>query len=472
MVFCNRFCISVTKPKEAAMFTFVTQILESLQTGDVYLFTVFFLYVWGRWALLTTLALRYRVFTEPYRASVSVIIPVASEPREIFEDVLRRIQSEIHRWRYSGPGDIRDSEVIVVINGPRNEDLEEVCKEFDIKWVWTPQRGKRNAIKVGVDMAIGEIIALVDSDTKWTGSTLAELMKPFSNSRVGGVTTHQEVFGPNRNLVTRFANWMEDIRSNTSFPALSTLGQVGCLPGRTIAFRASILRNAMPMFVEEYFPDLNIRFGRIVLRYLGLKIEVSDDRSLTNFTLKFGYRTVYQRSSVVYTDAPTKWGVFIKQQLRWARGSQLNTIKMFWWMLTHPRQAWLLLIVFTSDIVTPYLLTSIVLLAAYRMVNHIGGLSVLEGTIFQNTGILLAAAAIGAFVSIGIRQVGHFRRKLDDLVFLPAFVSILTVVMVPIRIWGFLTMWKVAKWGTRKDAIEGIERRVIVSSTPDKPEDQ
>ena len=68
---------------------------------------------------------------------------------------------------------------------------------------------------------------------------------------------------------------------------------------------------------------------------MGVFLEVSDDRTLTNLTLKEGYRTVYQYTSLVYTDAPLQVKKLFKQQLRWARGWQYNTLRMMPWMLGH-----------------------------------------------------------------------------------------------------------------------------------------
>ena len=51
-------------------------------------------------------------------------------------------------------------------------------------------------------------------------------------------------------------------------PAMSVLGTVGCLPGRTIAFRTAIVRQVMPEFLNQ--------------RFLGFVLEVSDDRTLTS----------------------------------------------------------------------------------------------------------------------------------------------------------------------------------------------
>ena len=102
------------------------------------------------------------------------------------------------------------------------------------------------------------------------------------------------------------------MRSQYSLPAMSVLGTVGCLPGRTIAFRTGILRRVMHDFLSE--------------RFLGFVLEVSDDRTLTNLTLKAGYKTVYQSTSLVYTDAPMGLRKLIRQQLRWARGSQRSCV--------------------------------------------------------------------------------------------------------------------------------------------------
>lgn len=447
------------------MFTFITQLLETTTTGQVYLFTIFFMYVWLRWIILNGLALFYRVYTEPYYRRVSVIIPVVDEDPEIFRDVLERIQTEVQQWIKRKKRMTGGSEIIVVINGPRNLTLEAVCKEFAlVRTIYTARRGKRNALKLGVLAARGEIAVLVDSDTRWTGKTLRELMKPFSNPKVGGVTTHQLIFDPNRTRVTRFANWMEDIRSHGSFPALSFLGQVGCLPGRTIAFRMSILKESIDKFVDEYFIDINVDWAiripftqvRIPIKFhlQLLKMEISDDRSLTNFTLKAGFQRVYQRSSMVYTDAPLVWRVFRRQQLRWARGSQLNTLKMLGWMLFHTP---VLFFVFVTDIVTPYFLVALAMLAVYKIYFNIGGLMILRGTVFDSNVILLTAAFIGALLSIGVRQIGHFRRKPDDIKYLPDFVITLTFLMTPIRIWGFITMFQAASWGTRSGAIRRAE---------------
>src|SRR5690606_4026046 len=233
----------------------------------------------------------------------------------------------------------------VVINGDRNPALEGVCEELAplVRWVHTPIPGKRNAVKVGTELSTGEITVLVDSDTVWTEGTLVELLRPFVEESVGGVTTRQRILEPERSWITRWADWLENSRALYAMPAQSVLGQVGCLPGRTIAFRRHILMRVMDKFMTE--------------RFMGVFLEVSDDRTLTNLTLKAGYRTVYQHTSLVYTDAPLRLKKLAKQQLRWARGSQYNTLRMLPWMLAH---APVLAFFFVLDIVLPFLLAGVI----------------------------------------------------------------------------------------------------------------
>jgi hyaluronan synthase len=261
------------------MVVFLLQLRDSVRHGaHVYLFTIYVGIVWALWMVKVTLSWHYRPWTEPYEVTTAVVIPVVDEPLELFRDVLARITAQT-------PDDL-----IVVINGPQNPELASACDEAGVRWVHTPIAGKRNAVRVGVEQSVGDVVVLVDSDTIWAAETLGELVKPFADPTVGGVTTRQRIISPDRSILTRWADWLESLRCHYSMPAMSVLGTVGCLPGRTIAFRREILVRAMPGFLSE--------------KFLGVFLEVSDDRTLTNYVLKYGYRSVYQSTSFVLTDAP------------------------------------------------------------------------------------------------------------------------------------------------------------------------
>jgi len=283
---------------------------------------------------------------------------------------------------------------------------------------------------------------LVDSDTVWTDGTLAELVKPFADESVGGVTTRQRILEPTRSWITRWADWLENSRALYSMPAQSVLGQVGCLPGRTIAFRRSIMMRVMEKFMTE--------------RFMGVFLEVSDDRTLTNLTLKEGYRTVYQHTSLVYTDAPLQIKKLAKQQLRWARGSQYNTLRMLPWMLGH---APVLALFFLMDIILPFLLAGVIAGWAYRAITG-QGYNFYEGILGEyglQTGVVmvLGLMLISSVLSMAIRQIRHLAEKPSDFFRLPIFIIVSTTFLMPIRLIGFFRMGHASGWGTRAGAYAG-----------------
>lgn len=413
------------------MVTALLQLRDAIEDGGhFYLFSILVALIWVVWLVKVVLSRHYVPWTEEHRTTSSVVIPVVDEPADLFRDVLSRIVAQ------------NPTEVLVVINGPRNADLEEVCADFPlVQWEWTPVAGKRNALRVGVEKVTGEVIVLVDSDTLWTEGTLEELLKPFADPRVGGVTTRQRILNPDRNFLSRWADWLESNRSLYSMPAQSVLGQVGCLPGRTIAFRRDVVEQIMPDFLGQ--------------RFLGVVLEVSDDRTLTNLTLKRGYRTVFQSTSLVYTDCPTQLKKMAKQQYRWARGSQYNTLRMLPWMLGHTP---ILAFFFAVDVVIPFLwICSAIGWGTRSVTGYHGDLygGILNGHRPFELPVMLCLILASSWVSMSLRQQRHLEQCPGDIFLMPVYVVFSTLFLLPIRLYGFLRMAKPAGWGTRANAYAG-----------------
>jgi len=415
------------------VFIFILQLRYMIEGHpEVYMFAVYSILIWALWLLKMFLSAKYRPYTGEFTGTTSVVVPVLDEPVELFRDVLRRMVAQ-------NPG-----EIIVVINGAENPVLEGVCEEFAplVRWVHTPIPGKRNAVMIGTELSTGDITVLVDSDTVWTENTLSELVRPFAEPQVGGVTTRQRILEPERSWITRWADWLENSRALYSMPAQSVLGQIGCLPGRTIAFRRSIMMTVMDRFMTE--------------RFMGVFLEVSDDRTLTNLTLKEGYRTVYQHTSLVFTDAPLQLKKLYKQQLRWARGSQYNTLRMLPWMLGH---APVLSIFFIMDIILPFLLAVVIAGWVYRAATG-EGYNFYEGILTEYGAqgavlMVLGLMLVSSVLSMAIRQIRHLSEKPSDFFRLPAFIIVSTLFLMPIRLIGFFRMGHASGWGTRAGAYAG-----------------
>jgi hyaluronan synthase len=293
-----------------------------------------------------------------------------------------------------------------------------------------PKAGKRAAIAAGLAASDPDtdVVVVLDSDTVWLPGTLHELLRPFADPRVGGVSPRQAIFDVGRDPVRGMADWIEDLRYLLTVPAQSVFGQVGCLAGRTIAYRRTAFEPAVAALVRQ--------------TVFGLPQHVGDDRVLTNELLRAGWRTVYQSTARVETDAPANWRTFWRQQLRWGRSSQRETLLSLRWLWRRP----VAFATFVMDIVTPFALFAVLALG----VAH--GLAPGGRPPGLPLAVELGLGYAGMLVSIGVRQLQHLRRRPRDLVRLPLFVLQLTFVMAPIRLLAFATMFQ-QSWSTRPAAL-------------------
>jgi hyaluronan synthase len=376
----------------------------------------FFVYVWVLWSAKALAARRYRPSSRAVRElATSVIVPVYNESEAVFRRSLASVVAN------------RPTELIVVVDGG-DPEIAAIAGEYCDRVLRLPKSGKRVAIAAGLRETdpTTDVVVVLDSDTVWAPDALREMLRPFADPRVGGVTPRQAIFDVGDNPVRRLADWMEDIRYHLTVPAQSVFGQVGCLAGRTIAYRRTAFEPAVEQLVRQ--------------TVLGLPQHVGDDRVLTNELLRNGWRTVYQSTALVETDAPSDWRTFWRQQLRWGRSSQRETLLSLRWLWRKPAA----FVSFATDILTPFALYAVAALAvAHALRGHAGA-----------TGLPLAIELplgyLGMLASIGVRQAAHVRRFPRDLRRLPLFVLQITFVMVPIRIAAFATMFH-QEWGSRSD---------------------
>jgi cellobiuronic acid synthase len=400
------------------MFTFLTDGHDVLHGAAVTPFLAFFAYVWILWAAKSLAARRYRPSAAPAgELTTTVIVPVYRETEELFRRVLASVR------------DNDPTELIAVVDGG-DTALVDLASELCDRVLAIPKSGKRAAIAAGLDVSDPEtdVVLVLDSDTIWAEGALRELLRPFADPQVGGVTPRQAIFDPRANSVRRLADWLEDLRYHVAVPAQSVFGQIGCLAGRTIAYRRTAFEPAVERLVRQ--------------TVLGVPQHVGDDRVLTNELLRNGWRTVYQSTALVTTDAPNDWPTFWRQQLRWGRSSQRETLLSLGWLWRRP----VAFLSFATDMVTPFALYGVLAVAVAHALTGQGG----------PTGwplaIELPLGYVGMVASIGLRQVPHFRRAPHDLLRLPLFVLQLTFFMVPIRVLAFATMLH-QSWATRSATV-------------------
>lgn len=402
------------------MIAFVYQLLDWIRYAQPHFFVAFFIYVWLVWTVKLLGSRRYLPAESDFTATTSVIVPVYQEKPDVLRAALGSIVAN------------EPDELLVIVDGG-DPHMAEIAREFTDRVWQIPKAGKRAALQTAIPETRGEIVIIVDSDTLFSEGVVRNIVKPFADPTIGGATTNQRIFDPDRTFCRHCADWMEYLRFTISTPAQSSFGTVGCLPGRAIAIRRDILLDSVDDLINDDF--------------LGIRCEIGDDRTLTNAILKRGYRTVFQSTALVYTDAPDEWGKFVRQQLRWARSSQRETLKSLRWLIRKPFLAFC----FLSDILTPFLMVALVLMLVYHWATGQVETAILAGTALEVPIVLAAAAYIGAILSLGLRQIPRFRRYPGDILLLPVFVLALTFLLIPVRILGFMTMGE-QNWITRRGA--------------------
>jgi hyaluronan synthase len=416
------------------MYTFLTDGYDAVGGAGVTVFMAFFVYVWLLWIAKAVAASRYRPWKTPSQGlTTTVIVPVYNEPEAVFRRALSSVLAN------------KPFEIIVVVDGG-DADVAAVATDYADRVLRIPKEGKRAAIAAGLQASnpSTDVVVVLDSDTVWAAGALEEMLRPFSDPRVGGVTPRQAIFDVGSNQVRRFADWLEDVRYHLTVPAQSVFGQVGCLAGRTIAYRREAFEPAVERLVRQ--------------NVFGVRLHVGDDRVLTNELLRAGWRTVYQSTALVSTDAPSQWWPFWKQQLRWGRSSQRETFLSLRWLWRKP----IAFACFATDIATPFALYAVVALAVAHAIDGVE----------QPTGFSFAAEIplgyVGMVASIGLRQISHFRRVPKDIYRLPLFVLALTFVMAPIRLVACATMLHQG-WGSRRAArTRGVTHAAAVAQSPDR----
>jgi len=164
-----------------------------------------------------------------------------------------------------------------------------------------------------------EIIFFVDSDSFVEPDAAAKIVKYFSHPKIAAVAGHAYVANVDVNMLTK----MQSVRYYVAFKAYKAaealFGSVTCCSGCCSAYRRSSI---MP-FLEAWAHQ----------KFLGVRCTYGDDRSLTNYTIYYGYDAVFAPEVVAYTFVPETFKQYMRQQLRWKKSWVRESIlaSLFMW---------------------------------------------------------------------------------------------------------------------------------------------
>jgi len=246
-----------------------------------------------------------------YTPGVSIIIPCFNEEEWIERTILSCTNQDYP---------VDKLEIIVVDDKSNDNSLSKIKKTVEklqnldnekydlinrISYIEQPENmGKREAMAVGAQAAKHELLVFVDSDSFLDPYAVRNIVQPFKDEKMGGVSGRTDVANTYTNSLTKLQAVRYYIAFRIMKAAESYFDTVSCLSGPLSCYRKDL--------VLKYLDDwLNQKF-------LGQKATFGDDRSMTNFILRHN-RTCYQDTAICSTIVPNDNKVFLKQQMRWKR---------------------------------------------------------------------------------------------------------------------------------------------------------
>lgn len=357
-------------------------------------------------------------FDKSYEPTISFGIPSKNEGGNIYETIIRIARSNYPKNKM---------DIIAINDGSTDNTLTEMyraqkdVKELgvDVKVIdWRTNLGKRAGMAECVRQSIKDIIIFIDSDSFITPETTHHLIKYFTDKKVAAVAGHAFVANADKNLITK----MQAVRYFVAFKAYkgteSVFGSVTCCSGCCSAYR----REYLAPILEEWLQQ----------KFLGITCTYGDDRSLTNFLLRKGYKALYSENAKAYTFAPDTLRQFMKQQLRWKKSWVRESFiaSKFMWK-KHPVMS----ISFYLGVILPLLAPIIVLRALIWYPISTG-----HFPWFYILGLLLMALIYGLYYHVYIKD----NRWLYGTLF-AVFYTLILLWQLP---WAILNL-RDSRWGTR-----------------------
>jgi hyaluronan synthase len=254
-----------------------------------------------------------------YEPFVSFVIPCKDEGDAIASTINRCYEVDYPKDKL---------EVIAINDGSSDNTLEEMekCKlqHPNLKIInWQENRGKRHGMAAGFKESLGEIIIQLDSDSYIKKEDFRNFILPFRNPEIGAVCAHADPSNAEKNWLTKMQAAYYFMSFRILKAAESAFLLVLCCSGCSSAYRRDVVLPIMDQWLDE--------------KFLGLPVTWGDDRSLTNWVIKGGFKTIYTDKVQAYTACPETFKKFLKQQVRWKKGWFVNSLFASRFMLIkHP----------------------------------------------------------------------------------------------------------------------------------------
>ena len=233
---------------------------------------------------------RYNEF-EP---KISIIIPAYNEETRI-KNCLDSILASSYK---------KDKIEIIVVDDGSTDNTPEVLKNYGIKVLKQEHLGKSKALNKGILVAKNEFVLVIDADTKIDKDFIKEVVRPFSDKRVGATTgiiklsNNKGILPMFQNVEYGFYNLIRHSFSDLFKNSVWFLGALAC-------YRKKIIKKIGLFKTDSLTEDIDIA------------MDIN----------RAGYKNISVGKAFGYTNVPTSLKSLYKQRARWWIGALQSLFK-------------------------------------------------------------------------------------------------------------------------------------------------
>ena len=286
---------------EAKADGFIFGIYHWFSLGIGYVFILGIVLVSGRALFIGILALIEKLRPDRIKApdplpDVTVLIPAYNEEGVIIQTVTSVLAS-----------DYRAMHVIVVNDGSIDDTQMLLDSHFGddrrVQIIHQVNRGKAAALNNAMSHAKTNIVVTIDADTEIESDAIRQLLRHFSDPKLGAVAGNVKV-GNRSRWLTRWQALEYITSQNMEKRAFDLLNCITVVPGALGAWRKEAIEASGGITADT----------------------VAEDADLTVAIRRLGWRVCYEERAVAWTEAPITASALIRQRFRWTFG----TLQSFW----------------------------------------------------------------------------------------------------------------------------------------------
>jgi hyaluronan synthase len=292
--------------------------------------------------------------------------------------------------------------------------------------IMQPHHGKREGLYTGFKLLMQDpnikVIVTTDSDTILNKSAIKELTYQCHHEDVGAVAGQIDIWNTSESLLSHIVAYRYWFSFNLERACESFWRTVMCVAGPMACYKVDILKE----IIDEWYNQT----------FLGQRCTFGDDRHLTNRILLKGKKVIYTKYAKGYTDTPSNWSQYLRQQTRWSKSYFREFL--FNMQSVHLHPLWMCYELLYNVLYFFLLMYWSIYLMYF-------------GSIYQQSIAILITVIIGIVKSL----YGVIKTKNIRFLFFYLYSFVYFFMIIPAKITALVTLWDMS-WGTRGKTVNWL----------------